>query len=53
VKLTKNAAIQEANRIFSAEQIEIHPDLPMILKEYSKVRRITHMGALSQPAPWF
>eukprot|EP00615_Pteridomonas_danica_P016266 CAMPEP_0114389438 /NCGR_PEP_ID=MMETSP0102-20121206/8665_1 /TAXON_ID=38822 ORGANISM="Pteridomonas danica, Strain PT" /NCGR_SAMPLE_ID=MMETSP0102 /ASSEMBLY_ACC=CAM_ASM_000212 /LENGTH=70 /DNA_ID=CAMNT_0001547351 /DNA_START=24 /DNA_END=236 /DNA_ORIENTATION=+ len=26
----------EANRIFSAEQIEIHPDLPKLLKDYSK-----------------
>jgi len=26
----------ETNRIFSAEQIEINPDLPKLLKEYSK-----------------
>lgn len=26
----------ETNRIFSAEQIEVHADLPKILKEYSK-----------------
>ena len=24
------------NRIFSAEQIVVHPDLPLILKDYSK-----------------
>eukprot|EP00620_Florenciella_sp_RCC1587_P011674 CAMPEP_0182558462 /NCGR_PEP_ID=MMETSP1324-20130603/1978_1 /TAXON_ID=236786 /ORGANISM="Florenciella sp., Strain RCC1587" /LENGTH=141 /DNA_ID=CAMNT_0024770637 /DNA_START=23 /DNA_END=450 /DNA_ORIENTATION=+ len=27
---------EDTNRIFSAEQIEVHPDLPAILKEYSK-----------------
>ena len=26
----------EPNRIFSAEQIEVHPELPGILKDYSK-----------------
>ena len=26
----------ETNRIFSAEQIVVHPELPMILKDYSK-----------------
>lgn len=26
----------ETNRIFSAEQIEVHPELPVILKDYSK-----------------
>ena len=26
----------ETNRIFSAEQIVVHPDLPIILKDYSK-----------------
>ncbi|KAJ1448745.1 hypothetical protein M885DRAFT_538052 [Pelagophyceae sp. CCMP2097] len=26
----------EENRIFSAEQIEVSPDLPTVLKDYSK-----------------
>ena len=26
----------EVNRIFSASQIEVHPNLPQILKEYTK-----------------
>ncbi|KAJ8609760.1 hypothetical protein CTAYLR_009255 [Chrysophaeum taylorii] len=26
----------ETTRIFSAEQIEVHPELPVILKDYSK-----------------
>ena len=26
----------EVNRIFSAEQIEVHPELPGMLKEYTK-----------------
>ena len=26
----------EVNRIFSAEQIEVHPELPSMLKEYTK-----------------
>ncbi|GMI34919.1 hypothetical protein TrCOL_g10970 [Triparma columacea] len=26
----------EVNRIFSAEQISVHPELPSILKEYTK-----------------
>ena len=29
-------AAMETNRIFSAEQIVVHPDLPIILKDYSK-----------------
>ena len=29
-------ATMETNRIFSAEQIVVHPDLPIVLKDYSK-----------------
>eukprot|EP00614_Pseudopedinella_elastica_P033436 CAMPEP_0172615850 /NCGR_PEP_ID=MMETSP1068-20121228/62547_1 /TAXON_ID=35684 /ORGANISM="Pseudopedinella elastica, Strain CCMP716" /LENGTH=75 /DNA_ID=CAMNT_0013421121 /DNA_START=58 /DNA_END=285 /DNA_ORIENTATION=+ len=33
---TNNEQPFETNRIFSAEQIEVHPDLPKLLKDYSK-----------------
>ena len=36
-ELLKPLFQEDTNRIFSAEQIEVHPDLPGILKEYSKV----------------
>ena len=34
--LTSPGTRMETNRIFSAEQIVVHPELPMILKDYSK-----------------
>lgn len=33
---TLNTFIMEAERIFSAEQIRVHPDLSKIIREYTK-----------------
>ena len=44
----------EPNRIFSAEQIEVHPELPGILKDYSKaVIRANPKDLLAFSAEYF
>jgi len=44
----------ETNTIFSAEQIEVHPELPSLLKEYTKaVIRANPKNILAFSAEYF
>ena len=47
-------AIMEVDRIFSAEQIEVHPELPSLLKDYTKaVIRANPVNLLAFSAEYF